>query len=63
MDQLISVKESANRLGCTEAAIRKWLHQRKIERVKLGRLTRIRQADVEAIMRVGLQSGQMEKVA
>jgi excisionase family DNA binding protein len=63
MDQLISVKESAHRLGCTEAAIRKWLHQRKIERVKLGRLTRIRQADLEAIIRVGLQSGQSEKAA
>ena len=63
MSQLISVKESANRLGCTEAAIRKWLHERRIERVKLGRLTRIREADLEAIIRVGLQSVQMEKVA
>lgn len=63
MDQLISVKESANRLGCTEAAVRKWLHQRKIERVKLGRLTRIRQADVDAIIRVGVQPAQAEKAA
>jgi excisionase family DNA binding protein len=55
MDKLISVKEAAARLSCAEASIWKWLGQGKLQRVKVGRLTRIREQDIESIIRLGLQ--------
>lgn len=55
MDQLLTVKEAAHRLSCSEAAIRKWLYQRRLPRVKVGRLTRIRQSDLEGLLAHGLR--------
>jgi len=60
MDELFSIKDAAKFLGCSEAMLRKWLHQRKLPNVKVGRLTRIRQSDLEAWVRLGLQPGQRE---
>ncbi len=57
MDGLLSVKQSAKALACSEALLRKWLHQGKLPHVKVGRLTRIRQSDLEAWLRLGLQPG------
>lgn len=56
MNQLMTVKEAAGLLSCSESAIRKWLYQRRLPRVKVGRLTRLRRNDVEAIMSGGLQA-------
>ncbi len=55
MDGLLSIKDAAGSLACSEAMLRKWIHQGKLPRVKVGRLTRIRQSDIEAWVRVGLQ--------
>ena len=55
MDGLLSIKNAAGSLACSEAMLRKWIHQSKLPRVKVGRLTRIRQSDIEAWVRVGLQ--------
>lgn len=55
MDTLVSVKDAASRLSCSEDAIRTWLKQRKFRRVKVGRLTRIRMQEVDACIRLGLQ--------
>ena len=55
MDTLISVKDAATRLSCSTAAIRKWIQQGKFQRVKVGRLTRIRTQDLDACIRLGLQ--------
>jgi len=60
MDSLLNVKEAAKSLGCSEALLRKWLHQGKLPHVKVGRLTRIRQSDLEASVRLGLQPGRKE---
>ncbi len=60
MDALLSIKEAAMRLGCSEAMLRKWIHQRRLPTVKIGRLTRIRRSDLEAWGRLGLQSGRKE---
>ena len=56
MDRLLSVKEAAEHLGCSEAMLRKWIHQGKLPFVKVGRLTRIRQKDIEAWLRLGLKA-------
>ena len=57
MDQLMTVREAAAALAVTEAAIRKWLYQRRLRPVKVGRLTRLRRADVQAVIAGGLPEG------
>jgi excisionase family DNA binding protein len=54
MSQLITVEEAANRLACSPAAIRKWLYQRRLRAVKVGRLTRLRLEDIERVASEGL---------
>ena len=54
MDQLVTVKQAADLLSCSPAAIRKWLAQRRLPVIKVGRLTRLKQKDVEAITKDGL---------
>lgn len=55
MDQLLDVKQAAHLLSCSEAAIRKWIYQRRLPVVKVGRLTRLRVADLERVASVGLE--------
>jgi excisionase family DNA binding protein len=57
MDKLLTVKEAAHALTCSPAAIRKWLYQRKLPAVKVGRLTRIRPTDLEAFLAQGPAKG------
>ena len=54
MDQLLTVREAARLLVCSEAAIRKWIYQRRLPCVKVGRLTRLRHKDLEALVAKGL---------
>jgi excisionase family DNA binding protein len=54
MTDLLSIKAVANRLSCSEAMLKKWIARGRIPSVKVGRLTRIRQEDVEAWVRLGL---------
>jgi len=51
---LVTVKEAARLLACSEAAIRKWVFQRRLPAVKVGRLTRLRVRDLEALVAKGL---------
>ena len=60
MNGLLSIREAAKFLACSEALLRKWIYQRKLPYVKVGRLTRIRQSDLEAWLRLGLQPGHKE---
>ena len=55
MDQLVTVKQAAQLLSCSEAAIRKWVYQRRLPVVKVGRLTRLRLGDLEALVAKGLR--------
>jgi excisionase family DNA binding protein len=52
--QLVTVDEAAGLLACTPAAIRKWLAQRRLGRVKVGRLTRLRLEDIQRVSIEGL---------
>jgi excisionase family DNA binding protein len=56
MDRLLTVAEAASMRACSPAAIRKWLYQRRLSSVKVGRLTRIRANDVEAFVRTSRDS-------
>ena len=54
--QLVTVEEAARMLACTPAAIRKWVYQKRLPSVKVGRLTRLKLEDVERVASMGLQS-------
>ncbi len=54
MEQLLTVKQASLALSCSEAAIRKWIYQRRLPAVKVGRLTRLRVSDLEALLVKGL---------
>jgi excisionase family DNA binding protein len=54
-DKLISVKEAAARLSCCEHSIWKLLRLGKLQRVKIGRATRLREQDIESIIRLGVE--------
>jgi len=60
MNQLLTVKQTAELLACTEAAIRKWIYQRRLPVVKVGRLTRLRLSDVEALIARNLRPARPE---
>jgi len=53
-DSLLTIEEAAKALSVTPGAVRKWLHQRRLRPVKVGRLTRLRKSDVAAIVQDGL---------
>jgi excisionase family DNA binding protein len=51
---LLSFKEAARRLSCSEAALRKWKFQGRIPFVRIGRLVRMRDSDVDDLAAHGL---------
>jgi excisionase family DNA binding protein len=63
MNQLLTVKEAATLLSCSEAAIRKWIYQRRLPFRKIGRLVRVRQEDIERVASVGLPASNHTKAA
>ena len=50
----MTVEETAETLACEVSTIRKWLAQGRLERVKVGRLTRLRARDVADVVANGL---------
>lgn len=52
--KLLTVPEAADRLKLQPSTIRKWIFQRRLAHVRIGRRTvRIREADVEKLIRDG----------
>jgi excisionase family DNA binding protein len=47
MTNLLSARDVAQRLACTESLVEKWIRLGKLPIVKVGRLTRIRQEDLD----------------
>jgi excisionase family DNA binding protein len=54
-DRLLRVAEASERYGLAQGTLRKWVAQRKVPVVRLGRAVRLREGDQEAHVRVGLQ--------
>jgi excisionase family DNA binding protein len=50
---LLSVPQFAATLGVTPACIRRWILERKITTVKLGRLVRVPISEVERLITAG----------
>jgi excisionase family DNA binding protein len=55
---LLSVSEFANTLGVTPACIRRWIHERRIETVKLGRLIRVPLSEIDRLIISGRRPAQ-----
>lgn len=58
---LLSVKEAAKMLSCSEAAVRKWVYRRWLPAIKVGRLTRLRVTDVEALIARGARPARADR--
>ena len=55
-ERLLRITEVAERFAMAPATIRKFLYERRLTGVRVGRAVRIRESDVEAVARVGLRS-------
>ena len=53
-DSLMTIEETAAALSVKPATIRKWLHQRRLTPVKVGKLTRLRKSDIQKVIAEGL---------
>jgi excisionase family DNA binding protein len=51
--RLLNANEVAQRLALSPLTVRKWISQRRLPVVRLGRAVRVREDDVEALARFG----------
>jgi len=56
MDQLFTVSQAAERLSLKPPTLRKWIFQGRLPVVRIGRAVRIKEKDLEAIIREGLRT-------
>lgn len=52
MEKLYSVKDVAEELEVSEAAVRKWIFEKKIGYRKIGKFVRITRADIDAFVKI-----------
>lgn len=60
MGKLLRVEEVAQRLGFKDSGVRRLIFERRIPVVKLGRAVRIREEDVDAIIKAGFRPAKGE---
>jgi excisionase family DNA binding protein len=53
--QLMNVDQFAEALGVTKACIRRWILERRVATVKLGRLVRIPETEAERMITSGFR--------
>jgi excisionase family DNA binding protein len=58
-ERLLSVPEFSDLLRVTPACTRRWLLERKISHVKIGRLVRITEGEVDRLMAQGSRPARM----
>ena len=61
MSKLLSIEESADRLGLRPVTVRMWASRRKIARVKLGRRVLIPESEIERVIAAALIPAAPEK--
>jgi excisionase family DNA binding protein len=59
MEKLLSPEEVAEILGVSPKMVRDWLRAGRIKGIKLGRIWRVRESDLEAFIK-SLETGQGE---
>jgi excisionase family DNA binding protein len=55
-EKLLTLGEVAELFGCTVSCLRRWVLDRKIAVVKLGRLVRIQQSEAESLIAAGVRA-------
>ncbi len=55
MTRLLKPAEVATRLAVSQTTVRKWIFLRKLPVVRVGRTVRVREEDLEALIRLGYQ--------
>ena len=55
MTRLLKPAEVATRLAVSQTTVRKWIFLRKLPVVRVGRAVRVREEDLEALIRFGYQ--------
>ncbi len=53
-DSLLSVPQAAKRLGIAPKTMRNWMSLRKIEYIKIGGSSKIRESEIERIINAGV---------
>lgn len=53
MDRLLNIEEFAGLLGVTQSCVRRWILERRINVIKIGRLVRIAESEVDRIIAEG----------
>ena len=57
--QLLTVHEFAKALNVTPACIRRWIMERKVVTIKLGRLVRIPPDEVQRLIQIGIRPAEV----
>ncbi len=52
-EELVTVEETARRLGLKESTIRAWIARRRLSYTKLGRAIRIPSSEIERLINAG----------
>jgi excisionase family DNA binding protein len=53
--ELLAVSDFADALGVTDACVRKWLLERRINSTRIGKLVRIPKSEIERLVEQGLR--------
>ena len=53
VERLLDVGECAQRLGLKKSTIRRWLFDRRIASVKLGKSVRVPESEVDRLIQIG----------
>lgn len=61
MKRLLTVSEFAEALGVTPACIRRWLLERKIAHVKVGRLVRLSPDELSRVVQDGFRPAKPQR--
>ena len=59
--KLMNVHQFADSLGITVAAVRRWLLERRVTHIKIGRCVRIPESEVDRIIDAGLRPARPNK--
>ncbi len=58
----VTVREAARRLALQESTIRKWIVQRKVGVVRLGRAVRLRTSDLDKMLADAYRPAEFEQL-
>ncbi len=55
MTKLLRISDVADRLAVSPLTVRKWVFQKRLPIVRVGRAVRVREEDLDALVRLGYE--------